>query len=440
MASIRKKDNGSYQIIVSQGYDLQGKKIQKTSTYRPKATTPKAMEREVRSYAQKFEEQVRSGNDFEGEKITLNEFVAVWFNDWAKQHLTKSVQEQYMYQLEKKVLPKIGHMRLSRIKPLHIQNIVTEMSGEGYAPKSVKYMFTSVNSVLKYAYNMEVIDRNPCDRCELPKLKQAEGQSFTRDQAARFLQFLDGEVDRETAKRETEEQERQDPGVTLSNNTKVIEIQKRTLTSTEVAALQYRCYFNLAIYGGLRRGEMIALTWKDIDFDARRITIDKAVARTNDGQVVKDPKTKRGTRSFLLNSKCLSILKQWKDDARAWMNVLGSKWEGCRGADFNQNTVFFNVDNGRQMNLDGPYHKLKDVIDAYNETVEDPGDRLPSIRLHDLRHTCATIMQGDGVDVVTIANRLGHDPSVTLGIYAHALTEMDEKAADILERAFAISG
>lgn len=376
---------------------------------------------------------MRSGGCLDGEKTRLNDFVQEWFEKWAKQNLTKSAQEQYLYQLNKKVLPKIGHLYLANVKPLHIKNIVTEMDNAGYSTKSIKYMFTSINSVMKYAYDMEYIDRNPCEKVgkiQSSKPKK-EGQSFTRDQAIRFLRYLDEEANASNSS-------------IPSVNEKVILMPKRD--AEDLSSLQYRCYFYLAIYGGLRRGEMIALTWNDIDFKTGKITIDKAVARTNDGQIVKDPKTKNGRRTFKLPQTCISLLKMWKVRMDRLAEELGSKWEGngCYDADCgevrSENNVFIDCTNGKPMNLDTPYHKLKKVIEAYNRTVENPDDRLPSIRLHDLRHTCATMMFSDNVDIQTIANRMGHLPSVALDIYGHPLEEKDEKAADALEKLFAING
>lgn len=432
MASIRKKDNGSYQIIVSQGYDLQGKKIRKTTTFKPTKTTEKAIEKEVQAFARKFEDRVLAGECYDGEKIKLKDFVQNWYDNWAVQNLTKSAQEQYLYQLNKKVLPKIGHLYLAKIKPAHIKDIITEMNNAGYATKTIKYMFTSINSVMKYAEDMEVIDRNPCTK--VGKIQgskpKKEGQSFSRDQAVRFLKFLDESVMRDADARE--------------GNEKVISILN--LDPEDASSLQYRCYFNLAIYAGLRRGEMIALTWNDIDFDTRKITIDKAVARTNGGQITKDPKTKKGKRTFILPKTCVVFLRQWRSRMNRLAGELGSKWEGlgCYDAErrevSGENNVFIDCNNGKAMNLDTPYHKLKKIIDAYNKTVDDPDDRLPSIRLHDLRHTCATMMLSENVDIETIANRMGHLPSVALDIYGHPLEEMDARASDLLEEVFAIRG
>ena len=90
------------------------------------------------------------------------------------------------------------------------------------------------------------------------------------------------------------------------------------------------------------------------------------------------------------------------------------------------------------MNLDTPYHKFKEVIALYNAQCEKEEDKLPNIRLHDLRHTSATLLLSENVDIETVSHRLGHSKaSVTLDVYGHWLKETDEKASDTLENLFA---
>ena len=98
------------------------------------------------------------------------------------------------------------------------------------------------------------------------------------------------------------------------------------------------------------------------------------------------------------------------------------------------NTVFI-ADDGGMMDISTIRKRFLSIVKRYNEQCEKESDRLPEIRLHDLRHTTASILLSQGCDIATISQRLGHSKvSVTLDIYSHALPENDQTAADILER------
>ena len=187
------------------------------------------------------------------------------------------------------------------------------------------------------------------------------------------------------------------------------------------------------------------MTWKDLDFDKQTVSITKAVAATKDGQIVKGPKTDAGVRDIVLPSECFALLKKWKGEQRLLCLKMGTAWKGHRDIihggkmtdAFDENAVFIQIDNGLPVHIATPGHKFTEVIDLYNKTCEKEEDKLPKIRLHDLRHTSATLLLSKNTDIETVARRLGHSKaSVTLDIYGHALPENDRQAADILGTMF----
>ena len=111
------------------------------------------------------------------------------------------------------------------------------------------------------------------------------------------------------------------------------------------------------------------------------------------------------------------------------------KDDGKTPDSFDENTVFIqNKAIGQPLNLSSPGHKFHEIIDLYNATCKKEADKLPHIRLHDLRHTGATLLLGNNTDIETVSKRLGHaKASVTLDIYGHALPENDKTAAKTLE-------
>lgn len=125
------------------------------------------------------------------------------------------------------------------------------------------------------------------------------------------------------------------------------------------------------------------------------------------------------------------MLKKYRKEQQELRIKLGYQWKG-------NNHIFIQSD-GKQMNLSTPYHTFRDIINKYNATVEDDSLKLPSIPLHGLRHTSATVLIAEKVDVRTVSARLGHaQTSTTMNIYAHSLKESDKKAADKFENVFQI--
>ena len=189
---------------------------------------------------------------------------------------------------------------------------------------------------------------------------------------------------------------------------------------------QLRVLFNLAIYGGLRKGELLALEWSDIDFEADTVSITKSVTVVAGKQLTKEPKTKTSFRTVAIPHFLTQRIKQMKTERTRYRLSLGDYWRG------GENWLFIQ-DNGLQMNYSTPYQALHDTLTRYN-AGKKPEDQLPMIPLHGLRHTSATLLIASHQDIRTVSSRLGHaQASTIMNIYAHALQETDRKAADALE-------
>ena len=413
MASIKDKKNGSFLITVSCGRDVNGKQLFQRMTYTPKAKSPKAIEKEVNKQAALFEEKVKNGEIISGDKIKFSEFVKKWDEEWAKTHLTKRVNEDYIANIERHGYPVFGNTPISKIKPAMIQTIITKLNVD-HEPTTVKKIISSFSSVFEYAYKMEVINANPVRRCELPREEHdTDLHYFTVPQAKTFLMAI------------------QKPYVdTYKKKSGTVYIQERTMPT------QLQVFYHLAIYSGCRRGELLALTWNDIDFENQKIVINKAVSLLRSGeQITKDPKTKKGNRELRLPAKCFHMLRKWKVEEKELCFMLGPEWQGKDFRSFDDNYIFIQMTTGEQMNTDTPYQAFKRFIIRYNAECEKEEDKLPMITLHDLRHTSATLLLSEGMDIEEVSRRMGHSkPSVTLDIYGHALPEKDDVAADILDK------
>lgn len=421
MASIRER-KGTYQITVSCGRDIFGKKIIETTTFvPPQGLTPKKKEKAVAEFAADFERRVKNGKVPEGSKTTLKEFCDRWLSEYAPQKLQPGTVEKYTAELDK-ILPTLGHLKLTEIRPATLNSCFVAMTKDGarkdgrpggYSRATIKKTQDVLSAVLRTASEWEIIEKNPMDKvrsvgeCAADKIK-----FFTPEQAAVFLAYLEepytisvkghGRVD--------------DTGIAYTVGE--YQIQK------EVPE-QYRVLYNLALYSGLRKGELLALEWSDIDFENDTVRVSKAASVVAGKQVTKCPKTKTSNRLVSIPHFLTLRLRALKTSRIAYRLSLGDYWQG---ADW-----VFIQENGRQMNYCTPNQTMVKIINRYNAgRVEDK--QLPAIPFHGLRHTSATLLIAAKQDVRSVSSRLGHaQTSTTMNIYAHALQETDRKAARALE-------
>lgn len=419
MASITRRGK-TYTIVVSNGYGIDGKKKRFTMTYKPSAKSVKGIEKEINKVAFEFEKRVKEQKILTGERITFHDFSETWKNEWLKNHVTLSVQEKYIRNLDKYIRPDLDELHLSAIRPLHIQKIINSLIDKGLSTATVKDIFVVINSIFKYAFQMEIVESNPCSRCELPKRKKNDAlHYFTADQCKRFLDAL-----------ETMEIPSQHKETTAKRHGSECNISE--YTEYHKIPFQYVALFYLAIYSGLRRGELLGLTWHDIDFNKNTVTVNKAFSNTKtNGQYLKEPKTASSNRTVVVPDECIAKIKEWKIRQFELSNNLGNEWKGTRGKHFDENFVFIQLSSGQPMFVDTPTAKFKSIIRQYNSQCLTDDEKLPEIRFHDLRHTSATILISNGINVATVSRRLGHSrTSTTLDIYTHSLPELDQTASD----------
>lgn len=406
MAQIEKRGD-TYKITVYLGKDMDGKRKYERTTYKPEATTPAEIEKEVRIYADRFEELAKNGGILAGEKMTVLEFAEKIWTPWMDfQRDKRPTRLVYEDILRLHVYPDIGTMKLSKVTSLHIQGIVDKMHRKGLSISAMKNAVAAASSIFTCALKKHVISDNPCDsrRIDYPERKKDDAlHYFTVEQAQRFLDAL-GEPLRI-----------EHPEVIRNNG-------RRIPARTEIKEFsqQYQVYFYLAIFGGFRRGELVPLKWSDVDYKKRTITISRAARRIRKEVLIKTPKTEAGYRTIVLPQVCFDKLRSLQASRKI---VSPDGW------------VFVQADGASMMDIETPGHFFAKFLATYN--LAHPDAPLPVIRLHDLRHTQATLLLAYGVDIETVRKRMGHSrASVTLDIYGHAMEELDRSAADTLERIF----
>ncbi|MCD7744812.1 MAG: site-specific integrase [Lachnospiraceae bacterium] len=398
MASIVKRGS-SYRITVSNGRDAQGKQLLETATFTPDPKrTEKQNQKALQEFALDFERKVKSGKYLDGEKILFSEFVEKWFAEYAEPHLQPTTVANYQDLYRVHVRPALGQLKLARIQPFQLNTLYNTMLKErkdgkagGYSANTIKRVHAFISSVMETAVKWNVITENPCERVSTPKQERdtSDIHFFTQEETLVFLDAVDAQL--------------------AAGN-----IQ-----------LQHKVMFHLALYCGIRRGELVALEWSDFDFEQNTVSISKNTVIVKGKPLTKIPKNKSSVRIISVPDDVMQLIKKYKTEQQRYRLSLGSYWQG--------NNYVFIQHNGRQMYPSTPYNTIKRVIRKYNEGLSADEQPLSDITFHDTRHTSATLLISGNMDVRTVSNRLGHaQTSTTMNIYSHALKKKDQAAADTL--------
>ena len=414
--------------------------------------TEKQEQKELNRAAARFEEQCKQGLFLDG-SIKFAEFAEKWVKEYAEKQLRAKTVFSYRNMLVP-INENIGHLRLDRIQPHHLlemydaieskgqrrdppvhakkaftdafsalgisrkafaslsgtaqSTVHAALNGEALSPvsaqklsaalgKSASELFTQeqaratvsgktlqnyhrlVSSILETAVKWQVILSNPCSRVRSPKAERKEAKYLDEKQAAELLVALESEP------------------------------------------LKFRTLYTLLLYSGMRRGEALALTWKDIDFENGIIDINKSLLYLPKKGLFDDKtKTASSVRSIRVPAPALELLAEWKRAQRMDCLHSGTAWLGDRTG----TGKVFTRDNGLPIFPDTVSILFHDFVVRHN---------LPPITVHSLRHTNGTLLIASGVDLRTVSKRLGPaQTSTTVNIYTHAIRTADELASEAL--------
>lgn len=425
MAQIRNRGNGHYLIMVSMGYDSRGKKLQKATSYTVDPhQTPRQQEKALQAFAAAFEAKVKNGLYLDADTTTLGEFAERWMEEYVRPNMQPATMVKYRQVLDDQIIPALGHVKLSKLRPHLITEFYNRLLKDGarkdgkaggYSSGSIRKTHNVLSSILHMAVNWEVIESNPCGKVRVPSGPSVSEniRFFTPEQVNRFLDYIE-----------------QPYSISVSGHSRTDDTGKVYRVGAyklkrEVPE-QIRVLLRLAIYSGLRKGEILALQWPDIDFDHNTLHVTKAVSRVKGRVIIKALKTKGSVRKITLPRFLITELAQLRESQEQRRLDL-------ENPDWNPEGYLFTQENGDVMNYSTPYEALQDIIDRYN-SGQPPEEQLPKIPFHGLRHTNATLLIAGQQDIRTVSARLGHaQSSTTLDIYAHALADREAKAANALD-------
>ncbi|HFK1514764.1 TPA: tyrosine-type recombinase/integrase [Bacillus cereus] len=327
----------------------------------------------------KLKAEMLSGERSDLSKLTY----AVYVDEWMKErtfHLQETTYEIHKTYIANVIKPRLGHFQLKEIEPIHMQKFVNELAIDiGYSPATVHLIYRIVSASLKKAKVLKLIDENPTIGITLPKLrKTSEINVWTLEEVNHFI----------------------NEGKNVYRPTRM-----------------YICCV-IALLTGMRQGEIMGLRWKDIDFENRIIYIRQTL--TQSGKIKVGAKNNASIRNVHFPIKLIGELELHHETIK--------KERLYHARDYEDNDLVICARKGN------PLIPRNGRIEFYNLT-EKLG--LPKIRFHDLRHTHATMLIQQNVNVKLISERLGHtDIQTTLNTYSYVLPNMQREVADKLDEMF----
>lgn len=387
MANIRKRGN-SYQIRVGVGYKPDGTQISRSMTWSPApGMSERQIEKELNRQAVIFEEECKSRSA--GGMVKFEIFAEEWFSEYAKPNL-RNTTFNFLYHQRLRVYRAIGDTSMEKITVRQLQEFINSLSKDGanevngkpLSPKTVRHVLSLVSDIFAYAVRMGIARENPCVRVVLPKLVRKEKKIYTVEETVRLMELL-----------------RKEP-------------------------VKYRAFFYLLIYSGCRRGELLGLEWRDVDFANCLISIRRTSCYTPDrGTYTDTTKTEQSKRTLKLPQEVMDILCELRDFQLRQADIFGDKWV--------ESGRLFTKENGEPQHPNTSYHWLEKFC-ARNG--------LPFYGLHSFRHLFASLLVSNGVDIVTVSGVLGHSAvSTTSNIYCHMLEDARVRASDTVASALQLS-
>ena len=386
--SIEKRGKNSYRLSCLAGYNLQGKPIKKTKTVHG---TKKEAEIELA----KFVADVQNGMVIEGKSLKFSEFTEIWKRDYGSKELAPSTYKRYCRMLETRLLPYFGHFYVNKIKPTDIMQFYDLLSKDTQlirkkdnggnktlkplSGKTILEHHRLLRAMLHKAVYWQVIVSNPAELVQPPKAKKPKRKYYDDDQCKILLENLE-QLDEEQIK--------------------------------------YKTAIILTVFTGVRLGELMGLEWNDIDFRNGIVSINRSSQYLADtGVFTKVPKTESSIREVAIPDFVISLLEEYKLWYDEQKSLYGELW-------INSNRLFVQAD-GK------PMHPST-ISKWFVKFIGQIG--LPVINFHGLRHTNATLLIAQNIDVAVVAARLGHAQiTTTFNFYVHPIIAHNKKAGFALE-------
>lgn len=363
--NIRKRKDGRWEGRYTAGYDPKtGKRLIKNVLGKTQAEVKEKLKRAL---------EETNGLDVSraADEYTVASWLRTWYELYAKPNVRTATANRYELIIEQYTVPRIGNIKLKKLTTQHLQKLYKELleSGRihvgkgqdnGLSTTTVHSVHLMLHCALERAVKERLISRNPCEDCIVPKPRKLDMKILTPEHIKAYLEAAD----------------------------------RRGLLPM----------FYLELVSGLRKGELVALRWDDVDIRQRTISVSKQYVRNPDGSLeLTRPKTENSVRLVSIPQTAVDLLIQEHDKHPDSPYLFPSP-------------------------LTGEMYHPDSVVNLHKKILRDAG--LEHLRFHDLRHTFATTALQNGVDVKTVSSMLGHfDAGFTLRTYTHATRQKQDEAA-----------
>ncbi len=357
-----KRGGKAWRLTVELGRDSHGKR-------KRKVVTVKGTKAQAQQKLRELCTAIDRGLPVDTSNMKLSDYLDDWLSR-KETNLALSTFQDYQKLTKIYLKPKLGHIPISKLTPHYIESLHSWMEGKGLSPRTIQYTHRILSQSLKRAVRLEMLARNVCEVVETPRLRRKEMKFLTPEQVHMLLEVNKG--------------------------------------------LPYWPVFFLAIYTGLRKGELLGLRWQDVSLHSGTISVNQTVGRiTGKGMVVSQPKTYHSRRTVSLPPSAQRMLIDLKLKQKEQRESGHMKWDESA-------FVFCNADGG----------PLSPERVSYEFRRALKRAKLPPLRFHDTRHTHASLMLKQGVNPKIVSERLGHtNISITLDVYSHLMPGMQEEAA-----------
>lgn len=373
------KKNGNWYVVLELK-DEKGKRSQKwlSPCKELNITRPKS-KREEKKIAEGFLvdklQEVQHGTYFEPTTDSVSEYLDTWYKTYCEPNLRYSTLRLYEIQIRLHIKPALGDIPLAQLRPGHIQQLLAEKA-RTLSENTVKLIYVITKRALGHAVQWEYAPRNVCDAVIAPRVESPEVDCWTREEAKEFLE--------------------------------------------KVKQYRYYSLCLLALTTGMRRGELLGLRWADVDIDRQQVTIRQTRIGDENGGRYEKTKTKAGERTIDISAAVAAQLRKHKAEQSAEF-LKSTSPKADEGLVFTSKRCKPYAPNSLSLSFD--------------RVVELTGMRR--ITFHGMRHTHATMLIEDGVNIKAVAERMGHSGiTVTLGTYAHVLPRIAKDIATKTDHLF----
>lgn len=350
-----------------------------TGKQRQKSITGKT-QKEVAQKLREITTELDRGIYCEPSRVLLGEWLDIWQQDYLG-GVKPRTAESYKCQIRNHIRPELGAIKLEALTTPAIQRFYNSLTERGLSAKTVKIVHGVLHKALQQAVSIGYLRFNPADSCALPRNKRKELEVLDDEAITRFLSAVKGHP--------------------------------------------YEAVFVITLFTGLRKGEVLGLTWDCVDLEKGTLLVNKQLSyykNASGSWVYGMDSTKNSTsRKLTLPSFVVDVLRYQKARQAEWRLQAGPAWQVWNGEDL----VFTNPLGGHLMS--------QAVYRSFKKLAASIG--TPSTRFHDLRHSYAVAAIKSGDDIKTVQGNLGHaTASFTLDVYGHLTDQMKQASADRMEQ------